>query len=145
MLVINIKSSGTEKKVTEILKLFNINDFFFLDSSMSQIYSLKHSGLGYFAGRISEFESIKTIELSSSLLEWVWIDCFTRYSFQCELYVELKHKLKLKVCLTSPDLLGREADIILHSRLLRDNNCYPDAICTKLSNIDVWKRLLTFA
>jgi len=140
--VVNVKSSGIEKKIIDILDSFNIKDFFLLDSSMSQIFKLKTLNYGIFAGRVSEFESVMSITLSKNLFDWVWVDCFTAFSLTEDLYRELKYKLKLKICLTSPDLLDRKEDISLHAELIRTNNCYPDAICTKFSNINLWRDLL---
>jgi len=109
---------------------------------MGQIFAHKKLKQGIFAGRVSEFESIMTVNLSVNLIDWVWVDCFTMFSMPIDLYRELKYKLKLKTCLTSPDLLGRKEDIYFHAEIIKANNCYPDAICTKFSNISLWRELL---
>lgn len=144
LVIINIKTEKIENLVVDILKKFNIDNYFFLDSSMSSVVKYSTIADRKFSGRVSEFESVDTIQLSSDLIEWVWVDCFTRFSLTPIIYSTLKNVLRKKICLTSPDLLGRPEDIFGHAELIKNLGLLPDAICTKLVNIPVWKENLLF-
>ena len=142
LLVVNVKSFGIESQIIQELKNFNITEFFFLDSAMSVIVQLSKGYQTHFSGRVSEFESIETVRLSKNLYDWVWIDCFTEYSLSTEVYLNLHKILNKKLCLTSPDLLNREFEIESHAKKILSTNCYPEAICTKLKNIETWQNFL---
>jgi hypothetical protein len=141
-IIINIKTEKIEKTILEILQSFNIQNFFFLDSSMSTIVQMSDMASRKFCGRVSEFESTETITLSKYLVDWVWIDCFNKFCLTNEIYFKLKETLNKKICLTSPDLLGRDRDIPSHAEIIKNQGTYPDAICCKLSNIRVWEEEL---
>lgn len=142
LLVVNIKSYGIESKILEELKTFKVTEFFFLDSAASVIIQLCEGNQAHFSGRVSEFESIETIRLSKNLFDWVWVDCFTEYSLSTEIYATLHKLLNKKICLTSPDLLKRSHEIEDHAKKIKQTNCYPDAICTKLKNIEAWQNFI---
>lgn len=141
-LIVNIKTEKIEKHIITILKENNIQNYFFLDSSMSSIVQMSDKAGKRFSGRISEYESIESIELSKDLVNWVWVDCFTKFSLTSENYGRLRSGLNKKICLTSPDLVGRPEDISLHAKMIKSSGFFPDAICCKLSNIEIWKREL---
>jgi hypothetical protein len=142
LLIINVKTEKIEKNIIDILRDKNISNYFFLDSSMSSIVQLSPKAEKKFSGRISEFESIESIKLSKDLVDWVWVDCFTKFSLTTVNFQILKDVLNKKICLTSPDLVGRPEDIALHAHIIRSLGCFPDAICCKLGNIEKWKQEL---
>lgn len=136
-LVVNIKSSGIEENVVAELRKFGITDYFFLDSALSIAVRMRDQKLN-FAGRISEYESIESLRLSSDLFSWIWVDCFTKFSLTAEQFEELKTSNK-KICITGPDLLGRPEDIDVVRRKLDELEIIPDAICTKITNVWKWR------
>ena len=77
-IILNIKSERIEYKVLELLKKYNIVNYFFLDSSFPMIYKLSTEGEKNSAIRFSEFESIDTILNMKGKVNWVWVDCFTK-------------------------------------------------------------------
>ena len=117
--------------------------YFFLDSSFSVLASNGRNKEFSFAARYSEIESIDTIQklINESLIKWIWIDVFT--SFPIDLRIaNILNKMKVKKCLTSPDLLGREEDIREYSKIINKFNLKLDAICCKFKNIKKWKEYL---
>ena len=111
-IILNIKSEGIEFKVLELLKKYNINNYFFLDSSFPVIHSLCLKNEKNIALRFSEFEGIDTICSMSKKVDWIWVDCFTKLPITAQNYKLLKdHKYKL--CLVSPEL--QDQDLKLES------------------------------
>ena len=62
-LILNIKSERIEFKILELLKKYNIQNYFFLDSSFPMIYTLSEQGETNIAARFSEFESLESLLL----------------------------------------------------------------------------------
>lgn len=137
-LILNIKSERIELKVLELLEKYPVKDYFFLDSSFPMIYLLSSRNEKKIALRFSELEGLDTIKEMQGRADWVWVDCFTRLPITEQNYKQLK-EWGYKICLVSPELQGREADIEIYKQYLRSNNIIFDAICTKTYNIDKWK------
>ena len=73
------------------------------------------------------------------MFKWVWVDCFTEFPLTIEMYNKIK-KCNLKICLVSPELQNHKVSKILeYKKIIKKNNFYIDAICTKLDNIYLWK------
>jgi hypothetical protein len=88
---------------------------------------------------MSEFESIETVLNLSGMVDWVWVDCFTKFPL-CEAdAVRLKNS-GFKLCLVSPELQGRNAEIEIPTlvSLLKAQNIKFDAVCTKRP--DLWEK-----
>lgn len=133
-MILNIKSERIENRVLELLKKYNINKYFFLDSSFPMIYQLMKQGEINIALRYSEFEGIDTILNMKDSIKWVWVDCFNKYPLDIETYKILKENFKL--CLVSPELQGHDNSIV--EKFIKINIEMPfDAVCTKNSHI--WK------
>ena len=141
-IIANIKSERIEEKFVEMKKKFAPDsEYFFLDSSFSMISNF---GCIYnFASRFSEFESLDTSInlLKNSLINWIWIDTFFSFPITRE-NINKINSLKVKKCFTSPDLLGRESQIPIYAKLIKDFNLKLDAICCKNENISFWKRII---
>lgn len=136
-LILNIKSERIEYKVLELVKKYNIDDYFLLDSSFPMIYELSRKGEKKIALRFSEFESIETIINLKGKIDWVWVDCFSKLPIDINIFKRLKlHNFKL--CLVSPELQGQEEKIIQYKNYLNNNKIIFDAICTKIYNVDKW-------
>jgi len=141
-LIINSKSEGIEFKILELLTEFGIDDFFFLDCSFAIISKFISSGERRFAARYSEIESLQTVLNLKDKAEWVWVDCFTSSPHDEELFRILK-KSDYKICIVSPDLVGRKNEIPEYVDFIKKINIIPDAVCVKLENEAYWN-LTTF-
>lgn len=137
-MILNIKSERIEHKVLELLNKYKINRYFFLDSSFPMIYLLSENGEKNIALRYSEFEGIDTIIKMAGKVQWVWVDCFTELPINLESYKLLK-EYGFKICLVSPELQGQIEKIDSFKNYFSKEGFSPDAICTKLNNIEHWK------
>lgn len=138
LIILNIKSERIEFKVLELLKKYNVKKYFFLDSSFPMIYALSQQNEKNIAIRFSEFEGIDTILKVKDRISWVWVDCFTKLHLDQKIFTKLK-STGLKLCLVSPELQGRDADIENYSNFLQKEGFEFDAICTKQKNIARWE------
>lgn len=138
-IILNIKSERVEEKVLELLKKYNVTNYFFLDSSFPMIYQLnKKYDEQNIAIRFSEFEPIEAVLKVSNMVKWVWIDCFTNFPLTPETYKQIK-EAGLKICLVSPELQGHSTDMIIEIKEeIKKNNYEIDAICCKEYNIKLW-------
>ena len=137
IMILNIKSERIEPRILELLKKYEIKDFFFLDSSFPMIYSLSEKGERNIAVRFSEFESLESILAVKDRVKWVWVDCFSNFPLDGEIYESLKNE-GLRLCLVSPELQGREQEIEQYKKIMRTEGMVFDAICTKSYNIKRW-------
>jgi len=136
-MILNIKSERVEFKVLEMLKKYNIKDYFFLDSTFPMIHTLSQTGEKKIALRFSEFEGIDTILRMEGKVRWVWIDCFTRFPLSKNDSDTLVNK-GFKLCFVSPELQGRgERHYVSEFRsLIESQGIRGDAVCTKYP--DLW-------
>jgi len=141
-MILNIKSERIEYRVKEIIEAHQLHDFVFLDSSFPMMIQLSTNGETRQAVRFSEFESIHTILAMKNRVNWIWIDCFTKFPLTPETVAALK-ETGLKLCLVSPELVGRPQEISQTAKLLQRLKLIPDAICTKIYNIEEWKHALS--
>ena len=137
-IILNIKSERIEYKIIELLKKYNIIDYFFLDCSFPMIYNLNKIGEKNIAIRFSEYESVESVLLVKNMVKQVWIDCFNIFPLNKDIYTKLKDT-NLKLCLVSPELQNYNIDYIFKfKQLLKNNNYILDGICTKIYNINKW-------
>ena len=139
LMILNIKSERIEYKVLELIKKYNIENYFFLDSSFPMIYQLNKIGEKNIAIRFSEFESIDSVDLVKNMVKWVWVDCFTHFPLDLKTYKKIK-EFGLKICIVSPELQGYNTEKIKEfNDIIKQNSFEIDAICTKHYNIKLWK------
>ena len=69
-MILNIKCEGIELRVLELIKRYNINKYFFLDSSFPMINSLSLNGEKNIALRFSELEGLDTTCSMSKKVHW---------------------------------------------------------------------------
>jgi hypothetical protein len=138
--IVNIKSEGIEKNVLELFEVYRIRNFFFLDCSIPMMYKLTKQGESRIAVRWSEYESHDSVVAWAGKVQWVWVDCFTKYPLTKESFEKLKG-LGFKVCLVSPELQGRDKDIEIYCDQLCADGIQPDAVCTKVYNFNRWAKL----
>ncbi|MCT8332235.1 hypothetical protein NUH30_00975 [Leptospira sp. 85282-16] len=141
ILILNVKSERIEHKILELLRKYNIKNYFFLDSSFPMIYKLSNEGESNIALRFSEFEGMDTIRIMKGKVKWVWVDCFSNFPLNKEIEVEI-HSLGYSLCLVSPELQGRDHDIENYSDYIRQNNIKIDAICSKIYNRERWNQVI---
>jgi len=137
-LILNIKSERIEFRVLELIKQYNIQKYFFLDSSFPMIKLLIDSGENNLALRYSEFEGIDTLVNMAGMVKWIWVDCFTILPITKESFGILKD-CGYNLCLVSPELQGQGEKLEIYKEYLNCQDIDFDAICTKEYNVTRWK------
>jgi hypothetical protein len=135
-LILNVKEEGLEARLIALMQSKGIADYFFLDQSFPFLVKWSKAGEHRCAVRVSEFESIETALTLAGKVDWVWVDCFTRFPLSEHDARSLKDA-GFKLCLVSPELQGRDANVeIPHLvSLLKERNIAADAVCTKCPNL----------
>ncbi len=141
-MILNIKSERIELKILELLKKYNIKNYFFLDSSFPMIKLLSDKGEKNIALRYSEYEGLDTLEEMQGKVDWVWVDCFNKLPIDNEIYKKIRN-MGYKLCLVSPELQGQPERLKLYAKQIEGEKIKFDAICTKEYNINKWIIFLT--
>lgn len=138
LLILNVKEEGLEDRLTALMRAHDIDDYFFLDQSFPFLIRSARNGERRCAVRVSEFESIDTALSLAGRIDWVWVDCFSRFPLDGEQAARLR-RAGLRLCLVSPELQGREAasEIPALRALLAREGIVADAVCTK--EPDLWR------
>lgn len=137
-LILNVKEEGLESRLIALMQSKGITDYFFLDQSFPFLVKWSNAGEHRCAVRVSEFESIETALNLAGKVDWVWVDCFTRFPLSEQDARRLK-EAAFKLCLVSPELQGRDANVEIPqlASLLKERNIVADAVCTKRP--DLWE------
>ena len=140
-LILNVKEEGLEARLIDLMKQHKIEDYFFLDQSFPFLIKWSKLGEHHCAVRVSEFESIETALSLAGKIDWVWVDCFTKFPL-AGMDAKRLQDAGFKLCLVSPELQGRPADTAIPdlAKLLNERHITADAICTK--NPELWKECL---
>ncbi|MFR1908054.1 MAG: hypothetical protein ACLS28_21030 [Clostridium neonatale] len=101
---INIKSDGLKSLLLDLLKKYNIENYFTFDMSVPQMIEYYEKGLKYFT-RQSEYEKELVLYEKAG---GVWVDAFIEESWITEELLNTHLKNGKKVCIVSPDLHKRE-------------------------------------
>ena len=138
LLILNVKEEGLEARLIELMKKHGIENYFFLDQSFPFLVKWAKLGEKRLAVRVSEYESIDTALSLKDKVNWIWVDCFTRFPLNANTAKQLK-EANFKICLVSPELQGRNAELEIPvlQKLLKVENITPDAVCTKRP--DLWQ------
>ena len=138
-LILNVKEEGLEKRVIHLMEKYRIEDYFFLDQSFPFLVKWSNLGFRRAAVRISEFESVETALTLAGKVDWVWVDCFTRFPLSTQESQRLK-QAGFKLCLVSPELQGRDAEKEIPEliQLLAELRILLEAVCTKRP--DLWEK-----
>ena len=136
-LILNVKEEGLESPQLKLMKQYEINDFFFLDQSFPFLRKTAVMGESRCAVRVSEYENIETGLSLSGIVDWVWVDCFSRFPLTGD-SAKVLQGAGLQLCLVSPELQGRtDPKEILELRdFLTSEKIKADAVCTKRP--DLW-------
>ena len=109
-LILNVKEEGLEQRLIALMLAHGITRYFFLDQSFPFLVRTARTGETRCAVRVSEFESLDTALTLAGQIDWVWVDCFTRFPLDRAAADRLQ-AAGFKLCLVSPELQGREAEI----------------------------------
>lgn len=137
-MILNVKSERIEHKILELINKYNVKNYFFLDSTFPMIKLLSDLGERKIALRFSEFEGMETLEVMKGKVEWVWVDCFTKFPMNKMINKRIK-ELGYKICIVSPELQGQQEKLEEYKNFIKKENLFIDAICTKVYNITKWK------
>ena len=139
-LILNVKEEGLEARLISLMQNHGIDDYFFLDQSFPFLVKWANAGEHRCAVRVSEFESIETALALAGRIDWVWVDCFTRFPLSGSDAMRLQ-QAGFKLCLVSPELQGRNAEeeIPQLAGMLSERGISPEAICTKRP--ELWEQL----
>ncbi|MGX0891680.1 hypothetical protein AB7M22_003688 [Pseudomonas sp. ADAK2 TE3594] len=139
-LILNVKEEGLEGRLISLMESRGIEDYFFLDQSFPFLIKWSNLGVNRCAARVSEFESIETALTLAGKVDWIWVDCFSRFPLSKTDATRLK-TAGFKLCLVSPELQGRNAETeIPELILLLDSlDITADAVCTKRP--DLWEQV----
>lgn len=130
--IFNVKCDGLEHRILELVEQYGIRDYFFLDVASPTLVSLVRRGVRNVAVRFSEFEPVEAALAFAGLVDWVWVDCFTRLPLEPESYRRLKQHFK--ICLVSPELQRHPRETIrAYQAQLRQMPI--DAVCTDFSEL----------
>lgn len=140
-LILNVKEEGLESRLIALMQLNGITDYFFLDQSFPFLVKWSKAGEHRCAVRVSEFESIETALTLADKVDWVWVDCFTRFPLS-EQDARRLNDAGFKLCIVSPELQGRDANVEIPqmASLLNERNITADAVCTKRP--DLWETVV---
>jgi len=138
LLILNTKEEGIEQRCLELMNNFNIENFFFLDQTFPLLIKTAILGEKRCAARVSEYESIETAISLNAMVDWIWIDTFTRFPLNAEELRKLSG-IGYKLCVVSPELLGRDGkqEIKKMRSYFNSEGLSIDAVCTDLP--DCWR------
>jgi len=136
-LILNVKEEGLERRLIDLMRARNLNDYFLLDQSFPFLVKWAEAGERRCAVRVSEYESVATALRLAGKIDWVWVDCFTRFPLSRR-DADRLHRAGFKLCLVSPELQGRDPDTEIPAlrSLLAESGIPAEAVCTKRP--DLW-------
>ena len=97
-LILNVKEEGLEDALIALMADRGIENWFFLDQSFPFLIRTSRRGERRCAARVSEFESIDTAMTLAGKIDWIWVDCFTRFPLSGANAARL-HEAGFKLCL----------------------------------------------
>lgn len=131
LLILNTKEEGLEESLLKLMIRNCIEDFFFLDQSFPFLLKTARSSEPRCAVRVSEYESVETALAMAGMVQWVWLDTFTRFPLDCASYFRLRDA-GFKLCLVSPELHSHPPEILQTIKAqMAALNVTVDAVCTK--------------
>ena len=138
---LNIKSSGILKNIIKLVKNKNV---YFLDISFSEIDFLFKLNLSKkILLRFSCYENFDLSNKYMKKIKWIWYDYFNDLKISIKHYKYFK-KYNKKICLVSPDLVGKKKDILKYIKYLNKNKIIIDAVCVKQENIEIWQNYYNY-
>ena len=131
-LILNVKEEGLETRLLGVMAERGIEDFFFLDQSVPFLVKTARGGERRCAVRVSEYEPVAGVMALAGMVEWVWVDCFSRFPLTGADAARMQ-VAGFNLCIVSPELQGRmEARAVAELRaLMAGEGIEADAVCTK--------------
>lgn len=102
LVIFNVKCDGLEGRIAALAARHKVANYFFVDVANPTLVGLAQRGERRVAVRYSEYEPLEFALAFAGLVDWVWVDCFTRLPLQPDSYARLRQHFKL--CLVSPEL-----------------------------------------
>jgi hypothetical protein len=125
--IFNVKCDGLESAIETLAQQAGVKNYFFLDCANPTLVSLARRGQKKVAVRFSEYEPLEAALAFKGLIDWVWVDCFTRLPLNQQNYKILKQHFK--ICLVSPELQKHSRETIVeYKNILKKMPL--DAVCT---------------
>ena len=135
-LILNIKESGIENNVMSLIQKYdNVKNYFLLDVEFPYFFSVSKNNFKNIAIRFSEFESIDTVLRFKGLVDWVWIDTFTKLPLNQNSINVLK---EFKTCLVCPGRWNRLEDIVSYRTKIQKINFQLNAVMTSINTVKKW-------
>ena len=132
ILILNVKEEGLAKKLIKLMEEYSISDYFFLDQSFPFLVKTAKEGERRSAVRVSEYENIQNAMKLSGMIDWVWLDCFSKFPVNNQEVDILRDKGNFKICLVSPELQNKtREDTIIYRKNIKAKGIKVDAVCTK--------------
>jgi hypothetical protein len=135
--IVNVKCERIEPLLIKELDEAGIHNFFLLDVGMPMLVSLAKKGERRIALRVSEYEALETANCVKGMVDWIWLDCFSKLPLT-QTEENLLHSWGYKICLVSPELQGQEEKVALYKNYLEQEKISLDAICTKSYCVKKW-------
>ena len=137
ILILNVKEEGLEDRLIAIMANFKVDNFFFLDQSFPFLLKTSRQGESRSAVRVSEFEDVHTAMNLAGKVQWVWVDCFSRFPLSQQQADLLQTEGGFKLCFVSPELQSRagKGSIIDFRKRIEARGIMGDAVCTKYPNL----------
>ena len=136
-MIINIKTEGIEESISEVISRYGIKDYFWLDLTFPSIVKLAGKGEKNIAVRFSEYEPIESCLALRGMVDWVWVDTFTKLPLDKVSYKRLRDA-GFRICLVCPERWGRPEDIPKYIEYLRSNKIEIDAVMTSAKYAGAW-------
>ncbi len=134
-LILNIKESGIENDVLALIQKYHVNSYFLLDVEFPYIVSASENKIKNIALRFSEFESIDTVIKFNGLINWIWIDTFTKLPLNQNAINVLKG---FKTCIVCPERWNRPNDISFYKDQLKNMKFSVNAVMTSKHSAKLW-------
>lgn len=136
-IVLNVKESGIEDRIINIMEKREIKNYFLLDLEFPYIYKSSKNGFKKIAIRYSEKEPINAVLQFKNSFEWVWIDTNTRLPLNGKVAKILKN---FNTCLVCPERWNRPLDIANYAQKMKNLNFKPTAVMTSLKYVKEWEK-----
>ena len=135
LIILNIKESGIENRVVELMEKFNINNYFLLDCEFPYIYRASRENNRKIAIRYSEDEPIEQAFLYKDKVDYLFIDTNTKLPIDKDVINQIKW---FKICLVSPDRWGRPEDIVKYKKQIQNLGFELDMVMVWKEHINLW-------
>ena len=143
-LIIDIKSYGISFKVYKYLisKKFK---FLLLNLTQPEFFEMISKGVSKnLFLRYSIYEKLNFNQKKINKINWIWVDFFENFFLPKKDFLYFK-KFKKKICLTSPDLVGKpKSEIKKYIKYLNSNSIKVDMVCVKQKNIGIWQKFYKY-